>query len=199
MKSKASDIAAGVGYLNIHAGDTRRAPTVNPGRIGFPEPVTTPSTKTQADVRQNGHGDHQAHRGRPTLKVNTDETGQTVLRGMWASCTLKSSSTACVVVKVEINQGAPMVAWGDSYQRKSRPPRSLQRPVAAVEIPATSCLKLGRKRLTEKPGFEVDNAIVGGVIPPIHCPIKGKKSHEAKIRWRHFPIEGMKVRLHGSF
>jgi elongation factor G len=65
----------------------------------IPEPVIAVAVepKTQADVDKMGMAIAKLVEEDPTLRVNTDEDTGRPFFVEWESCTLRSSSTVCVV------------------------------------------------------------------------------------------------------
>ena len=207
-KIQAGDIAAGVGFKDIRTGDTlseEKHPIVLES-MSFPEPVIgyAIEPKTQADVDRMGMAIAKLIEEDPTLKVNTDpETGQTVLRGMGELHLEIIIDRMRREFKVEINQGAPMVAYKEILTKKVDHRETYKKQTGGRGKFGDILFELGPKETEpEKPGFEFDNAIVGGVIPrEFIAPIqKGFEEAMKQGPLAGFPIEGMKVRLyHGSF
>jgi elongation factor G len=207
-KIQAGDIAAGVGFKDIRTGDTlseEKHPIVLES-MSFPEPVIgyAIEPKTQADVDRMGMAIAKLIEEDPTLKVNTDpETGQTVLRGMGELHLEIIIDRMRREFKVEINQGAPMVAYKEILTKKVDHRETYKKQTGGRGKFGDIVFELGPKETDpEKPGFEFDNAIVGGVIPrEFIAPIqKGFEEAMKQGPLAGFPIEGMKVRLyHGSF
>ena len=205
---QAGDIAAGVGFKDIRTGDTlseEKHPIVLES-MSFPEPVIgyAIEPKTQADVDRMGMAIAKLIEEDPTLKVNTDpETGQTVLRGMGELHLEIIIDRMRREFKVEINQGAPMVAYKEVLTKKVDHRETYKKQTGGRGKFGDIVFELGPKETEpEKPGFEFDNAIVGGVIPrEFIAPIqKGFEEAMKQGPLAGFPIEGMKVRLyHGSF
>jgi len=205
---QAGDIAAGVGFKDIKTGDTltdEKNPVVLES-MSFPEPVIgyAIEPKTQADVDKMGMAIAKLIEEDPTLRVNTDEeTGQTVLRGMGELHLEIIIDRMRREFKVEINQGAPQVAYKEILTKKVDHRETYKKQTGGRGKFGDIVFELGPKETEpEKPGFEFDNAIVGGVIPrEFIAPIQ--KGFEEAMRQgplAGFPIEGMKVRLyHGSF
>ncbi|MGI4884793.1 MAG: elongation factor G [Janthinobacterium lividum] len=207
-KIQAGDIAAGVGFKDIKTGDTlseEKHPIVLES-MSFPEPVIgyAIEPKTQADVDKMGMAIAKLIEEDPTLKVNTDpETGQTVLRGMGELHLEIIIDRMRREFKVEINQGAPQVAYKEILTKKVDHRETYKKQTGGRGKFGDIVFELGPKETDpEKPGFEFDNAIVGGVIPrEFIAPIqKGFEEAMKQGPLAGFPIEGMKVRLyHGSF
>ena len=85
----------------------------------FPEPVISVAVepKTQADVDKMGMAIAKLVEEDPTLRVKTDEeTGQTILSGMGELHLEIIVDRMKREFKVEINQGAPQVAYKEAFQ-----------------------------------------------------------------------------------
>ena len=88
--------------------------------MSFPEPVIgyAIEPKTQADVDKLGIAISKLIEEDPTLQVNTNhETGQTVLRGMGELHLEIIIDRLKREFKVEINQGAPQVAYKEAITK----------------------------------------------------------------------------------
>ena len=207
-KIQAGDIAAGVGFKDIKTGDTltdEKNPMVLES-MSFPEPVIgyAIEPKTQADVDKMGMAIAKLIEEDPTLRVNTDEeTGQTILRGMGELHLEIIIDRMKREFKVEINQGAPQVAYKEILTKKVDHRETYKKQTGGRGKFGDILFELGPKETEpEKPGMEFDNAIVGGVIPrEFIAPIqKGFEEAMKRGPLAGFPIETMKVRLyHGSF
>ncbi|MFT5617655.1 MAG: elongation factor G [Bacteroidia bacterium] len=203
---EAGDICAGVGFKDIKTGDT----LVEEGfpiileQMTFPEPVIgyAIEPKTKADADKLGTGLGKLLEEDPTLSVKTDhETGQTVLRGMGELHLEIIIDRLKREFKVEINQGAPQVAYKEAI-------------TAAVEHKEVYKKQSGGKGKfadiqfelmpaeDNKPGLEFVDQIKGGAIPKEFIPAiqKGFTESLRNGPLAGFPIDGMKVRLfYGSF
>src|SRR5690606_10576666 len=121
-KVEAGDIAAGVGFKDIKTGDTLvdEKHKILLEAITFPEPVIgyAIEPKTQADVDKLGVAISKLVEEDPTLQVETDqETGQTILRGMGELHLEIIIERLKREFKVEINQGAPQVAYKETITK----------------------------------------------------------------------------------
>ncbi|MEQ8425548.1 MAG: GTP-binding protein, partial [Cyclobacteriaceae bacterium] len=118
----AGDIGAVVGFKDIKTGDTlcnEKRPVVLESMV-FPEPVIgyAIEPKKQADADKLGMAISKLVEEDPTLRVNTDhETGQTILRGMGELHLEIIIDRLRREFKVEINQGAPQVAYKESLTK----------------------------------------------------------------------------------
>src|SRR4026209_1704091 len=117
---EAGDIGAAVGFKEIKTGDTlcdEDHPIVLENMF-IPEPVISLAIepKAQADVDKMGTAIAKLIEEDPTLRVNTDEeTGQTILRGMGELHLEIIVDRMKREFKVEINQGAPQVAYKEAF------------------------------------------------------------------------------------
>jgi elongation factor G len=205
-KVEAGDIAAGVGFKNIKTGDTLvdEKHKVVLESMTFPEPVIgyAIEAKTQADVDKLGVAIAKLVEEDPTLRVSTDEeTGQTILRGMGELHLEIIIDRLKREFKVEINQGAPQVAYKESITALVDHKEVYKKQSGGRGKFADIVFELS-PREDGKEGLEFENAIVGGVIPKEFIPAiqKGFESAMKNGPLAGFPVESMKVRLyHGSF
>ena len=203
---QAGDIAAGVGFKDIKTGDTLvdEKHKVVLESMTFPEPVIgyAIEAKTQADVDKLGMAISKLIEEDPTLRVRTDEeTGQTVLRGMGELHLEIIIDRLKREFNVEINQGAPQVAYKESISRMVEHKEVYKKQTGGRGKFADIVFELS-PREDGKEGLEFVNNIVGGVIPKEYIPAieKGFKSAMKNGPLAGFPLEAMKVRLfHGSF
>jgi elongation factor G len=203
---EAGDIAAGVGFKDIKTGDTLvdEKHKIVLESMSFPEPVIgyAIEAKTQADVDKLGIAISKLVEEDPTLRVNTDEeTGQTVLRGMGELHLEIIIDRLKREFKVEINQGAPQVAYKESITATIEHKEVYKKQSGGRGKFADIVFEIG-PRDDGKEGLEFVNKIVGGVIPKEFIPAieKGFNSAMKNGPLAGFPVESMKVRLfHGSF
>ncbi|RTQ53213.1 elongation factor G [Hymenobacter gummosus] len=207
-KIQAGDIAAGVGFKDIKTGDTL---TEEKDRLvlesmSFPEPVIgyAIEPKTQADVDKMGMAIAKLVEEDPTLTVFTDqETGQTVLRGMGELHLEIIIDRMRREFKVEINQGAPQVAYKEMITKKIEHREVYKKQTGGRGKFAHVEFEIGPKETDpEKPGLEFVNGITGGVIPKeFIAPIqKGFEEAMKNGVLAGFPMDSMRVRIfHGSY
>jgi elongation factor G len=205
---EAGDIAAVVGFKDIKTGDTlcdEKRKVVMESMV-FPEPVIgyAIEPKTQADVDKLGMAIGKLVEEDPTLQVNTDhETGQTILRGMGELHLDIIIDRLKREFKVEINQGAPQVAYKEAITSNVEHKEVYKKQTGGKGKFADIVFELGPKDPDyDKPGLQFVNNIVGGVIPREFIPAiqKGFESSMVNGPLAGFPIQDMKVRLfHGSF
>lgn len=202
----AGDIGAVVGFKDIKTGDTlcdQNAKIVLEA-MDFPEPVIgyAIEPKTQADADKMGMAIGKLVEEDPTLQVHTDqETGQTILRGMGELHLEIIMDRLKREFKVEINQGAPQVAYKESITTRVEHRETYKKQSGGRGKYGDIVFEIG-PREDAKPGLEFVNAIVGGVIPKEFIPAiqKGFEESMKDGVLAGFPIESMKVRLfHGSY
>jgi elongation factor G len=164
----------------------------------FPEPVIgyAIEPKTQADVDRLGMAIAKLVEEDPTLVVNTDhETGQTILRGMGELHLDIIIDRMKREFKVEINQGAPQVAYKEALFSSIEHKEVYKKQTGGKGKFADISFEI-------KPGLDFVNGIVGGIIPKEFIPSIQKGFNESMKNGplAGYPIESMKVRLfHGSF
>ena len=202
------DIAAVVGFKDIKTGDTLsdEKNKIVLESMDFPDPVIgyAIEPKTQADVDKLGMAIAKLVEEDPTLTVNTDEeTGQTILRGMGELHLDIIMDRLKREFKVEVNQGAPQVAYKESINSSIEHKEVYKKQSGGKGKFADIVFELSpQDEDYEKEGLQFDNKIVGGVIPKEFIPAieKGFKSAMVNGPLAGYPVENMKVRLfHGSF
>ena len=205
---EAGDICAGVGFKDIKTGDSlvaEKSPVVLES-MSFPDPVIgyAIEPKAQADVDKLGVAISKLIEEDPTLQVQTNqETGQTVLRGMGELHLEIIIDRLKREFKVEINQGAPQVAYKESLTKLIEHRELYKKQSGGRGKFADIVFNLGPKQEeAEKPGLEFENKIVGGVIPREFIPSVQKGFEQAMKNGplAGYPVESMYVKLfHGSF
>src|ERR1051325_8947897 len=208
---EAGDIGAAVGFKDIKTGETLcdENHPITLENMFIPEPVIAIAVepKTQADVDKMGMAIAKLVEEDPTLRVNTDEdTGQTILRGMGELHLEIIVDRMRREFKVEINQGAPQVAYKETFTasvqhrevfKKQTGGRGKFADIQFEMSPADEeFLKEGKGR------FQFVNDIFGGSIPKeFHASIaKGFEASMTTGVLAGFPLENLKVRIFdGSF
>ncbi len=202
----AGDIGAVVGFKDIKTGDTlcdEKRKVVLESMV-FPEPVIgyAIEPKKQADVDKLGMAISKLVEEDPTLRVNTDrETGQTILRGMGELHLEIIIDRLKREFKVEINQGAPQVAYKEALTVSIEHKEVYKKQTGGRGKFADILFEIG-PRDDGKDGLEFENDIVGGVIPREFIPAVQKGFEQAMVNGplAGYPIDSMKVRLfHGSY
>jgi elongation factor G len=205
----AGDIGAVVGFKDIKTGDTLcdEKRTVILESMVFPEPVIgyAIEPKKQADADKLGMAISKLVEEDPTLRVNTDhETGQVILRGMGELHLEIIIDRLRREFKVEINQGAPQVAYKEALTKAVEHKEVYKKQTGGRGKFADIVFEIGPRELgpEDKPGLEFENDIVGGVIPREFIPAVQKGFEQAMVNGplAGYPIDSMKVRLfHGSY
>ncbi len=205
----AGDIGAVVGFKDIKTGDTlcdeKRLVVLE--SMVFPEPVIgyAIEPKKQADADKLGMAISKLVEEDPTLRVNTDqETGQVILRGMGELHLEIIIDRLRREFKVEINQGAPQVAYKEALTKSVEHKEQYKKQTGGRGKFADIVFEMGPRELgpEDKPGLEFVNDIVGGVIPREFIPSVQKGFEQAMVNGplAGYPIDSMKVRLfHGSY
>ncbi|HEY5368844.1 MAG TPA: elongation factor G [Hanamia sp.] len=208
---QAGDIGAAVGFKDIKTGDTlcdEKHPIVLEA-MTFPEPVIAIAIepKTQADVDKMGMAIAKLVEEDPTLRVNTDEeTGQTILRGMGELHLEIIIDRLKREFKVEINQGAPQVAYKEAFRNTIEHREVLKKQTGGRGKFADIVFEIGpadEEFLKEDKGnFQFVNGLFGGSIPKEFVPAiqKGFDTAMTTGVLAGYPMESMKVRVFdGSF
>jgi elongation factor G len=208
----AGDIGAVVGFKDIKTGDTlcdEKHKIVLESMV-FPEPVIgyAIEPKKQADVDKLGMAIAKLVEEDPTLHVETDhETGQTILKGMGELHLEIIIDRMRREFKVEINQGAPQVAYKETITANVEHKEVYKKQTGGKGKFADIVFELGPIDPEADPkevrnGLQFINGVVGGVIPREFIPAiqKGFEGAMKNGPLAGYPIEQMKVRLfHGSF
>ena len=209
---EAGDIGAAVGFKEIKTGDTlcdENHPIVLENMF-IPEPVISVAVepKTQADVDKMGMAIAKLVEEDPTLRVKTDEeTGQTILSGMGELHLEIIVDRMRREFKVEVNQGAPQVAYKEAFNISVEHRETLKKQTGGRGKFADIIFELGPvdadwKQENPDKSFQFVNNIVGGSIPrEFITPIQ--KGFEAAMTTgvlANYPVDNMKVRIFdGSF
>lgn len=209
---EAGDIGAAVGFKEIKTGDTlcdENHPIVLENMF-IPEPVISIAVepKAQADVDKMGLAISKLVEEDPTLRVRTDEeTGQTILSGMGELHLEIIVDRMKREFKVEVNQGAPMVAYKEAFQATIEHRETLKKQTGGRGKFADIVFSFGpadEEWLKENPGKQMQfvNDIFGGSIPREFIPAiqKGFETSMGNGVLANYPVEHMKVRIYdGSF
>jgi elongation factor G len=209
---EAGDIGAAVGFKDIKTGDTlchEDHPIVLES-MTFPEPVISIAIepKTQADVDKMGMAIAKLVEEDPTLRVRTDEeTGQTILSGMGELHLEIIIDRMKREFKVEINQGAPMVAYKEAFKQMVTHRETYKKQTGGRGKFGDIAFDLGpadEEWLAANPlgGLQFVNEIFGGSIPKefIAPILKGFTSSMTNGVLAGYPVVNMKVRVYdGSY
>lgn len=204
---EAGDIAAAVGFKEIKTGDTLcdQDHPITLENMFIPEPVIAIAVepKTQADVDKMGMAIAKLVEEDPTLRVNTDEdTGQTILRGMGELHLEIIVDRMRREFKVEINQGAPQVAYKESFSASVEHREVLKKQSGGRGKFADIVFEFGpadEEWLKENEGkhFQFVNDLFGGSIPKEFVPaiMKGFETAMTTGVLAGYPVRDMKVRV----
>ena len=208
---EAGDIGAAVGFKDIKTGDTlcdEKHP-ITLESMTFPEPVISVAIepKTQVDVDKMGMAIAKLVEEDPTLRVKTDEeTGQTILSGMGELHLEIIIDRMRREFKVEINQGAPQVAYKEAFTKTIDHRETLKKQTGGRGKFADILFEIGpadEEFLKEGKGtFQFVNDLFGGSIPREFVPAiqKGFENSMTTGVLAAYPVVSMKVRVYdGSF
>jgi elongation factor G len=202
----AGDIGAVVGFKDIKTGDTlsdEKNPIILEA-MDFPEPVIgyAIEPKKTADADNFSKAITKLIEEDPTLQVESnEETGQTIIKGMGELHLEIIIDRMRREFKVEVNQGAPQVAYKESLTKTTEHREVYKKQSGGRGKFADIVFEIG-PREDDKPGLEFVNNIVGGVIPREFIPAVQKGFEEAMKTGAlaGYPMDSMKVRLfHGSY
>jgi elongation factor G len=203
---EAGDIAAVVGFKDIKTGDTlsdEKHPIVLESMV-FPEPVIgyAIEPKKSADQDNFSKAIGKLIEEDPTLKVESnEETGQTIIKGMGELHLEIIIDRMRREFKVEVNQGAPQVAYKESLTKTTEHREVYKKQSGGKGKFADIVFEMG-PREDGKEGLEFINGIVGGVIPKEFIP-SIQKGFDAAMKngaLAGYPMDSMRVKLfHGSF
>jgi elongation factor G len=209
---EAGDIGAAVGFKEIKTGDTlcQEDHPITLENMFIPEPVISVAVepKTQADVDRMGMAISKLVEEDPTLRVKTDEeTGQTILSGMGELHLEIIVDRMKREFKVEVNQGAPQVAYKEAFQNTVEHRETLKKQTGGRGKFADIVFNLGpvdAEWRAENPDkrYQFVNDLFGGSIPREFVPAiqKGFETAMTTGVLASYPVDNMKVRVFdGSF
>ncbi|MCG7857974.1 elongation factor G [Flavihumibacter sp.] len=209
---EAGDIGAAVGFKEIKTGDTLcdENHPITLENMFIPEPVIAVAVepKTQVDVDKMGMAIAKLVEEDPTLRVNTDEeTGQTILRGMGELHLEIIIDRMRREFKVEVNQGAPMVAYKEAFSGRVEHRETLKKQTGGRGKFADIVFELSaadEEWLAANPGqgYQFVNDLFGGSIPREFVPAIQKGFQLAMVNGvlASYPVVNMKIRVFdGSF
>ncbi|MBL7931838.1 MAG: elongation factor G [Bacteroidia bacterium] len=202
---EAGDIGAAVGFKDIRTGDTlcdEKNPIVLEA-MNFPEPVIgiAIEPKTQGDLDRLGVGLNKLAEEDPTFRVKTDEdSGQTIISGMGELHLEIIVDRLKREFKVEVNQGAPQVAYKESITGSVEHREVYKKQTGGRGKFADIKFTVGPLDPdfdTTKTNLQFVNEITGGNIPREFIPAveKGFKASLNNGVLAGYPLVGMKVVL----
>jgi elongation factor G len=209
---EAGDIGAVVGFKDIKTGDTlsdEKSPIVLESMV-FPEPVIgyAIEPKKAADSDNFSKAITKLIEEDPTLQVESnEETGQTIIKGMGELHLEIIIDRMRREFKVEVNQGAPQVAYKEILTKKFEHREVYKKQTGGRGKFADIVFEIGPRDDNEegkepKVGLQFVNEVVGGAIPrEFIAPVqKGFEAAMVNGALAGYPLDSMKVRLfHGSF
>ena len=171
----------------------------------IPEPVIAIAVepKTQADVDKMGMAIAKLVEEDPTLRVNTDEdTNQTILRGMGELHLEIIIDRMRREFKVEVNQGAPQVAYKESFANTITHREVLKKQSGGRGKFADIQFDFGPAdpewmAANEGKHFQFVNDLFGGSIPKEFVPAINKGFETSMVTGvlAGYPVNNMKVRV----
>jgi elongation factor G len=169
----AGEIAAAVGLQFTATGDTLCAEShpILLESIQFREPVISLAIepKTKADQEKMGIALQKLSSEDPTFRLSTDpETGQTIISGVGELHLEIMVDRMKREYGVEVNQGAPQVAYRETITRKAVAREPFKRQTGGKGQYGDCELEV--EPLEPGKGFEFVNKIVGGTIPKEYIP-----------------------------
>ena len=204
----AGDIGAGVGFKDIHTGDTlcdEDAPIVLES-MDFPDPVIgiAVEPKTQKDLDKLGIALGKLAEEDPTFTVRTDEqSGQTVISGMGELHLDIIIDRLKREFKVECNQGKPQVNYKEAITQTVNHREVYKKQSGGRGKFADIIVNVGpRDEDYKESPLQFINSVTGGNIPKEFIP-SVQKGFEAAMKngvLGGFPLDSLKVELvDGSF
>ena len=204
----AGDIGAGVGFKDIHTGDTlcdEDAPIVLES-MDFPDPVIgiAVEPKTQKDLDKLSNGLAKLAEEDPTFTVRTDEqSGQTVISGMGELHLDIIIDRLKREFKVECHQGKPQVNYKEAVTATVNHREVYKKQSGGRGKFADIIVNLGPVDEDYKEGgLQFVNKVTGGNIPKEFIPSvqKGFENAMKNGILGGFPMDSLKVELlDGSF
>jgi elongation factor G len=204
----AGDIGAGVGFKDIHTGDTlcdENHPIVLES-MTFPDPVIgiAVEPKSQADVDKLGIGLAKLAEEDPTFTVRTDEqSGQTIISGMGELHLDIIIDRLKREFKVECNQGKPQVNYKEAITKTVNLREVYKKQSGGRGKFADIIVNIGPVDEDYKEGgLQFVNEVKGGNIPKEYIP-SVQKGFETAMKTGvlgGYPMDSLKVTLlDGSF
>jgi elongation factor G len=203
---EAGDIGAAVGFKDIRTGDTlcdEKHPIVLEA-MKFPEPVIgiAIEPKTQGDLDKLGTGLNKLAEEDPTFRVKTDEdSGQTIISGMGELHLEIIVDRLKREFKVEVNQGAPQVAYKESLTSTVEHREVYKKQTGGRGKFADIKFGVGPVDAdfdtTKNNGLQFVNEITGGNIPREFIPAveKGFRGSMSNGVLAGYPLVNLKIVL----
>src|SRR5215470_3274005 len=169
----AGDIIALAGLKDTRTGETLSDPNkaVLLERMDFPDPVIEMKVepKTKADVERMGVALAKLAAEDPSFRVATDqESGETLIKGMGELHLDIKVDILKRTHKVEVNVGAPQVAYRETIARASDVDYTHKKQTGGTGQFAQ--IKIIAEPTPPGTPFEFENEIVGGAVPKEFIP-----------------------------
>ena len=200
----AGDIGAGVGFKDIHTGDTlcdEEKPIVLES-MTFPDTVISIAVepKSQADIAKLDNGLAKLAEEDPTFTVRTDEqSGQTIISGMGELHLDIIIDRLKREFKVECNQGKPQVNYKGAITRTVEIDETYKKQSGGRGKYAKILVHVGPVDddwiIKENGGLQFVNEVKGGNIPKEFIP-SIQKGFEAAMKngiLGGYPLDSLKV------
>ena len=199
------DIAAAVGLKDTTTGDTLcdEKNEVILESMEFPEPVIEVAIepKSKADQDKMGVALQKLAEEDPTFRAYTNqETGETVIAGMGELHLDIIVDRMRREFKVEANVGAPQVSYRETFRSATQAEGKFVRQSGGKGQYGHVWIEFTPNE--EGAGFELENAIVGGVVPREYIPAveAGLKDAMENGVLAGFPMVDIKAKLYdGSY
>ena len=200
----AGDIGAGVGFKDIHTGDTLcdEAHPIVLESMTFPDPVIgiAVEPKSQADVDKLGIGLAKLAEEDPTFTVRTDEqSGQTIISGMGELHLDIIIDRLKREFKVECNQGKPQVNYKEAITRTVEIEEVYKKQTGGRGKYAKILVQVGPVDedydIKANGPLQFVNEVKGGNIPKEYIPSiqKGFESAMKNGVLGGYPVDSLKV------
>ncbi|MCA0399802.1 MAG: elongation factor G [Proteobacteria bacterium] len=196
----AGDIIAVIGLKDTRTGDTLCDPNkqVVLERMEFPEPVIEMAVepKSKADQEKMAIALGKLAAEDPSFRVSTDqESGQTIIKGMGELHLDIKVDILKRTHKVEVNVGAPQVAYRETISRKVEHDYTHKKQSGGSGQFAR--IKFILEPNEPNAGFTFESKIIGGSVPKEYIPgvEKGLESVIGSGPLAGFPVVDVKVSL----
>jgi elongation factor G len=196
----AGDIVALVGLKDTRTGDTLCDPAkpVILEKMEFPDPVIEMAVepKTKGDQEKMAIALYKLAAEDPSFRVSTDsESGQTIIKGMGELHLDIKVDILKRTHKVEVNVGAPQVAYRETITRTSTVDYTHKKQTGGTGQFARVKIVVGPQEKGK--GYEFESKVVGGSVPKEFIPgvEKGLNSVMTSGNLAGFPVVDIKVAL----
>jgi len=199
-EAHAGDIVALVGLKDTRTGDTLCDPAkpVILEKMEFPEPVIEMKVepKTKADQEKMAVALYKLAAEDPSFRVSTDsESGETIIKGMGELHLDIKVDILKRTHKVEVNVGAPQVAYRETITRKVTKDYTHKKQTGGTGQYARVILEI--EPAEKGTGNSFESKVVGGSVPKEYIPgvEKGLNSVLSAGPLIGFPVVDLKVAL----